>query len=167
MAKFCNILSSVLLGILAILALLLFVPMLFGYTELAVLSGSMEPNIPLGSIVYVDKDIKGEDLEINDVVSYALPSGTYVTHRVISLDNEKHVMVTQGDANNSPDGEIEYSRILGRVKFHIPYLGYISANIRTSKGIIAVTVVIAVVILLNFLPAILKAPDDKKKPSKK
>ena len=87
MAKVCNILSTLILAVLLILALLFIVPMVLGYTELAVLSGSMEPNIHVGSIVYVDKSVQGEELEVGDVVTYSLQSGTYVTHRVISTDD--------------------------------------------------------------------------------
>lgn len=164
MTKICNVLSTVILAVLLILALLFIVPMILGYTELAVLSGSMEPNIHVGSIVYVDKSVKGEDLEVGDVVTYSLSSGTYVTHRVMSLDDDAGVMVTQGDANSAPDGEIEYSRVVGRVKFHLPYLGYISTNIRTSKGILTITALVVVIILLNFLPTLVKSPksDEKK-----
>lgn len=165
MSKVCNILSTLILAVLLILALLFIIPMIFGYTELAVLSGSMEPNIHVGSIVYVDKSVKGEDLEVGDVVTYSLNSGTYVTHRVISLDDAAGVMVTQGDANNTPDGEIEYSKVVGRVKFHLPYLGYITTNIRTSKGIMIITALVVVIILLNFLPTLAGASkkDEKKK----
>lgn len=165
MAKVCNILSTVILAVLLVLAMLFIVPMVLGYTELAVLSGSMEPNIHVGSIVYVDQSVQGDELEVGDVVTYSLQSGTYVTHRVISVDDEAGMMVTQGDANDAPDGEIAYSSLVGRVKFHLPYLGYISTNIRTSKGIMAITVLVVVIILLNFLPALLSpaSKDGKKK----
>jgi len=166
MAKVCNVLSTLLLIVLLILAVPFIVPMLFGYTELAVLSGSMEPNIPVGSIVYVDKSVTGQELEVGDVVTYSLQSGTFVTHRVLSLDDEAGIMVTQGDANEAPDGEIPYSQLVGRVRFHLPGLGYISANIRTSRGIIAITILVVVIILLNCLPGIL-APAEKEEPEEK
>lgn len=166
MAKVCNILSTLILVILLVFAVPFIVPMLFGYTELAVLSGSMEPNIPVGSIVYVDKSVTGQELEVGDVVTYSLQSGTFVTHRVLSLDDEAGVMVTQGDANDAPDGDISYSKLVGRVKFHLPYLGYVSTNIRTSRGIMAITILVVVIILLNCLPGIL-APADKEETEEK
>lgn len=168
MEKVCNALSTVILVALLILTLPLVVPMLFGLTELAVLSGSMEPSIPVGSIVYVDKSVQGQDLEVGDVVTYSLQSGTFVTHRVVTLDDNAGVMVTQGDANEAPDGEISYANLVGKVKFHLPFLGYISTNIRTSKGILAITALVVVIILLNFLPSLV-APEEKseKKDEKK
>lgn len=167
MVKVCNVLSTLILILLLCLALPFVVPMLMGYTELAVLSGSMEPNIPVGSIVYVDKSVTGDELEVGDVVTYSIQSGTYVTHRVLSLDDEADVMVTQGDANDAPDGEVPYSKIVGRVKFHLPFLGFISANIRTSKGIMAITILVVVIILLNCLPGILAASDEEEEEGKK
>lgn len=160
MTKVCNILSTIILVLLFLVALPFVLPMLFGYTELAVLSGSMEPTIPVGSIVYVDKAVTGEELAEGDIVTYSLSSGTFVTHRVLSLDDEARTMITQGDANDAPDGSIEYSRIVGRVDFHLPLLGFISTNIRTSTGIITITALVAVIILLNCLPGILAASDE-------
>jgi len=167
MVKVCNVLSTVIMVVLLCLALPLVLPMLFGYTELAVLSGSMEPTIPVGSIVYVDKSVTGEELEEGDVVTYSLSSGTFVTHRVLSVDDEARVMVTQGDANDAPDGEVSYADVVGKVKFHLPMLGYISTNIRTGKGIMAITVLVVVIILLNCLPGILAADDADETEEKK
>ena len=48
--------------LLVVIAALLLVPKLLGYTQYAVISGSMEPNIPVGSIVY-DKEVEPEELE--------------------------------------------------------------------------------------------------------
>lgn len=167
MVKVCNVLSTLIMVVLLCLALPFILPMLFGYTELAVLSGSMEPNIPVGSIVYVDKSVTGEELEVGDVVTYSIQSGTFVTHRVLSVDDEARVMVTQGDANDAPDGEVPYANVVGKVKFHLPMLGFISTNIRTSKGIIAITVLVVVIILLNCLPSILTADDAEEAQEKK
>ena len=50
--KICNILSTVVLVVLLAAAAIIFVPMLLGYKEMAVLSGSMEPAIRyMGGII--------------------------------------------------------------------------------------------------------------------
>ena len=51
MKKVCNILSGIVFIILLALAILMFVPNFIGYKGFAVISGSMEPKIPVGSIV--------------------------------------------------------------------------------------------------------------------
>lgn len=50
--KICSVLSMVVFLGLFVVAGFLFVPKILGYHEYAVLSGSMEPGIPVGAIVY-------------------------------------------------------------------------------------------------------------------
>ena len=139
----------------------LFVPKMLGYDEYAVLSGSMEPGIPVGAIVY-DKNFTGSEARDGVVVTYQLPAGTLVTHRIISVDKEEQTVVTQGDANNIADTAlVAWQQIVGVYAFHIPYLGYISIYAKTPLGIAVVCGVLIVLILLNFIPDILE--EDKKK----
>ena len=49
--KICSVLSMVVFLGLLVIAGFLFVPKILGYHEYAVLSGSMEPGIPVGAIV--------------------------------------------------------------------------------------------------------------------
>lgn len=164
--KICNILSTIVLILLLGVAATILAPMLLGYKEMAVLSGSMEPNIPVGSIVYV-KPMEASQLEVGDVCTYMLADGSnYVTHRVISIDPENQTLVTQGDANESPDGDVAFSQVLGEAQFHLPYLGYITINAKTPKGIMAICGVLVVVILVNFIPAIIDADEEEKEKKK-
>lgn len=141
--------------------------MLLGYKEMAVLSGSMEPNIPVGSIVYV-KPMEASQLEAGDVCTYMLADGSnYVTHRVVSVDPESQTLITQGDANEVPDGDVAFSQVLGEAQFHLPYLGFITINAKTPKGILAICGVLVVVILVNFIPAIIDADEEEKKKREK
>lgn len=166
MKTFCNVLSTAMLVILLALALAFVVPMLLGMKEMAVLSGSMEPNIPVGAIVYVDDDAEASELEPGDVVTYKLDSSTFVTHRLVSIDKETQTMITKGDANEVDDGEIPLSQYYGKVLFHLPFLGFITANIRTPAGIMSVTGVVILIILLNTLPMLL-SKEDPQQPNEK
>lgn len=159
----CNILSTIILVVLLAAAAVILVPMLLGYKEMAVLSGSMEPTIPVGSLVYV-KPMEASELEVGDVCTYYLSDGeTFVTHRVISIDPDAQTLVTQGDANEDPDGDLPFSQVYGRADFHLPYLGIAIQNIRTPVGIMTICGVVMLVILLNFIPAIIDAAEDEKK----
>lgn len=159
----CNILSTIVLVVLLAAAAVILVPMLLGYKEMAVLSGSMEPTIPVGSLVYV-KPVEAGELQAGDVCTYYLSDGeTFVTHRVLSIDPDAQTLVTQGDANESPDGDIQFSQVYGRADFHLPYLGIATQNIRTPVGIMSICGVIMLVIVLNFIPAIIDAAEDEKK----
>ena len=167
--KICNFLSTVVLLLLMVVAAVILVPMIMGFREMAVLSGSMEPTIPVGSIVYVKPVDDPAVLEPGDVCTYTLADGeTMVTHRVISIDPDSQTLVTKGDANDTEDGAISFGQVFGEAQFHLPYLGYIAMNIKTPTGILVVCGVIVVVILLNFIPAIIDADEDEKtKPKKK
>lgn len=154
--KICGFLSTVLLIILFALAVLLIVPNLLGMKSLAVLSGSMEPGIPVGSIVYVE-EIEPSALQVDDVVTYSIGGNTMVTHRVVEVDLDNQTLITKGDANDVVDANpVAFSQVVGKMKMHVPYLGYISIYIQTPLGIVAACGVLIVVILLTFLPEVFK-----------
>lgn len=150
--KICGFLSTIILIVLLILAGLLVVPPLIGYQSLAVLSGSMEPNIGVGAIVYT-KEVDTSELEIGDIITYKLSGSTLVTHRIVEIDVDNEQVITQGDANDVVDGSpVAYDKIVGRVDFHVPMLGFVSMYIKTPLGIAAICGVVFMLILLTFLP---------------
>jgi signal peptidase len=158
MKKICSFLSVLLLVALGAVAAALIGPKLLGYGQYAVLTGSMEPGIQVGSIV-CDKSFDASDetdvdaLFVGEIITYRIGSETLVTHRIIEINEEDETVTTQGDANNAADGSpVAYSSIVGTYAFHIPYLGYISMYSRTPLGISAVCGVLVLIILLNFLP---------------
>lgn len=164
--KICGFFSTILMVVLLALAAVLIVPVILGYTELAVLTGSMQPTIPVGSLIYV-KEVEPSTLQVGDVVTYQLEGDTMVTHRVVEVNPDENYVVTQGDANEDSDGEITFDRIVGKMDFHLPYLGYISMNIRTKTGILAICGTLIVIILLTFIPEIFSNEEDKEEKSKK
>lgn len=158
--KACNILSTVLFLVLAVIAALLLVPNLFGMKAMAVLSGSMAPKIPVGSIVYV-KEAAPDEIREEDVITYAMGS-TMVTHRVKEIKETEEQWITKGDANESVDGSpVSYEQLVGKMKFFVPLLGYISIYIKTPLGIAAGCGVLIIMILLTYLPEILKKEEQK------
>lgn len=159
MKRVFSVFSSILLIVLILLAVVIAGPLLVGYKEMAVLSGSMEPGIPVGSVVYVKTSIDPQTLSNGDIVTYS-SGDIYVTHRVQSIDKNAGTLVTKGDANEVADGDISFSQVYGKAVFHLPYLGYISMWIHKPAGIMAVTGLVVLVIVLNFLPYLL-TPDKK------
>lgn len=85
-----------------------------------ILSGSMEPMIPTGSVVVVDT--ADRDVFPGDVATFSR-HGDLVTHRILSKTEDGYQ--TKGDANTDPDtGTISAEDIRGKVLFHIPVIGY-------------------------------------------
>lgn len=165
--KICGFLSTILLIVLFALAVLLIGPNLLGMKSLAVLSGSMEPKIPVGSIVYID-DVEPETLQKDDVITYSIGGGTMVTHRVVEVDTTNQTITTKGDANEVQDANpVAFSQVVGKMKMHVPYLGYISIYIRTPLGIAAACGLLIIVVLLTFLPEIFKKEEEVSQNDKK
>ena len=161
--KICSILSSVVLITLALIAAALVVPKFLGYNQFAVLSGSMEPNIHVGAIVYA-KEAEATELAVDDIITYRISGNTMVTHRIVAIDEVSGTVTTKGDANETEDAApVSYENIVGKYAFNIPYLGYISIYAKTPLGIGAICGVLIVVILLNFLPDALTEEENKDK----
>ena len=84
-------------------------PMPFGFGAAIVLSGSMEPTLSVDDLIFVKEQ---ESYAVGDVVVFQ-NGGALVVHRLMQINGD--MVITQGDANDSPDGEMELSRIRGAV----------------------------------------------------
>lgn len=163
--KIWNIITTIVIVIVVILALILFVPKIFGITPMAVLSGSMEPTYHVGGLVFVQK-VDAEDIKINDPITFTLSGGdTVVTHRVIEINEAEKSFVTQGDANDSPDGSaVAFSNLKGRaLDFSIPLLGFVAVYLASSTGIIILGGIIVAVILISYIIDLFGKDEKKKK----
>ena len=99
----------------------------FGIQRYLVVSGSMEPNLYAGDIVFVNTNIDFEDVEIGDVIIFK-HKGMNIIHRVIETMtiNEKTYFKTKGDANKFDDGfVVSTENFSGKTLFHIDAIGYL------------------------------------------
>lgn len=146
----------------AVLALVLAGVKIFGIKTFTVLSGSMEPEYPVGSMIYVrPKDYK--DLKVGDVISYVANSEkTVVTHRIVDIkvdetDPEVLRFKTKGDANSAADSNlVHYKNVIGTPVVVIPYLGYFAHVIQQPPGIYIALVVGTLLLAWAFLPGTLE-----------
>jgi len=108
----------------------------------------MQPAIKTGSIII---SRPAEDYKIGDIITFQLAgSRESVTHRIadIKIEGGEPKYITKGDANNAPDlKEVPKSRVIGKVLFSFPYLGYIVSFTQKPIGFILVIVIPAVVII--------------------
>ncbi len=129
-----------------------FLPITGNVKLLTVLSGSMEPAIHTGSLVVVKP--MGE-YNVGDVVTRNTNEGNVtITHRVVTKDviDGETLLGTKGDANNVADNEkIPQSMIMGKVILNIPYLGYLINFAKTTKGLMLIIVIPAVIIVYEEL----------------
>jgi len=111
-------------------------PILFGYHPAAVLSGSMEPVYPMGSIIYY-KAAEFDDINVGDAVTFRVGQGVLATHRVLVKDVENRSFITKGDNNPSKDTTpLPYGRVAGKsTDFNIRYAGYFTNKLQNWRVI--------------------------------
>lgn len=159
--KIWNVVSTVVVIVVVIFAILLVGVRLFGIQVYSVISGSMEPEYPVGSLIYV-KEVDPSEIEVDDVITYVLPSETPSTHRVVRIDEENQLFYTKGDANETEDGApVHFKNLIGTPVFKIPYLGYVAYYIQHPPGMYIAIAAGAILLILVFLPDLFKK--EKKK----
>ena len=170
--------TTVLVGIVVVLAVLLVGARLVGFQVFTVLSGSMEPTYHTGSLIYV-KEVDYTEIEPGQVITFMLDEDTVATHRVVEVvpdENDATVLryKTKGDANDAEDGSlVHYKNVIGSPVFSIPKLGYFANYIQNPPGMYIAISAGAILLMLVFLPDLLfddeedKEKDDKKKDKKK
>ena len=122
----------VILTSLAALAAAVLVPRLGGATPYEILTGSMSPQMPPGTLV-VMKPVSGPaDIGVGTVVTYQLRSGepTVVTHRVVEIRQSLGgdiEYITQGDANPVVDAlPVRPEQVRGHLWYAVPHLGRVN-----------------------------------------
>ena len=123
---------------LALVGVILFfvVPRVLQWDVQVVMSGSMEPALPVGSVVLV-RPVDPEAVAVGDIITFRRQgSPDFVTHRVVEVVNEESLSFrTRGDAIEEPDTSlIPADALRGRVWVTIPYLGYVAQHARQPWG---------------------------------
>jgi signal peptidase len=127
------------------IAVLMWPSFLGGSTDLFMVEGnSMLPTILPGSIVITKKQ---PTYELDEIVAYHLTQGKLgkiVVHRII--DHTDKGFVIKGDNNPKPDtGVFNEDKIIGRVVFSTPYVGYLLSLIRNPIVMVVVSIGILLV----------------------
>jgi len=149
-----KIVYYIVLGFIVLIAVLLIVsvfPITGNIKFMVVQSGSMQPEIKIGSVVMVKPM---DDYEIGEVITFGPYGKTKppTTHRIYDIkvvDGEPRY-ITKGDANNAPDQrEIQKKDIIGKVLFSVPYLGYAVDFVKKPLGFMLIIVVPAALIIFD------------------
>jgi signal peptidase len=127
-----------------------------GLQVLVVMSGSMEPDIPVGSVVAVRS---ADSYLTNDVISFYTDETqkNIVTHRILDKQypygiHQPTQYVTIGDANDSVDQtRVKDEQIIGKVNIVIPYIGYVADFAKKPYGFILLVIVPVTIIIYEEL----------------
>ena len=127
--------------ILIIIYLIIFIPVLWGKRPLVVISGSMEPILKVGGILYYEK-INLDDFKKDDILVYQL-NEHIVSHRIVNIN--EYGFETKGDNNNSSDSYIvDKNNVIGRGNnWSIPYIGYYADFIFNHKYLLIVMIILS------------------------
>ena len=128
-----NLLLGILIFSLVPLVLFIFVtsrsPILFGIRSYVVVTGSMKPALPVGSMVFTaPKNV----YEVGNIITFKR-GNIAITHRIYDIKDGK--IITKGDANNAPDSQVVLkSDIIGRDVAVVPFIGRFTGFIKTPLG---------------------------------
>ena len=127
--------------ILIIIYLIIFIPVLWGKRPLVVISGSMEPILKVGGILYYEK-INLDDFKKDDILVYQLNKHT-ISHRIVDIT--ENGFLTKGDNNKSIDTYIvDKNNVIGRGNnWSIPYIGYYADFIYNHKYLLIVMIILS------------------------
>ncbi len=148
--KIIHCLSNIIL-ILVLIYVTMWIPNVFGYKPLVVLSKSMEPTYKEKSIIYYKK-VEYEDIKVGDIITFKGNNDELISHRIVDVENK--LFITKGDANDVNDIEkVRYEDICGRnININIIYAGYYISflNAHSFLVIIACVIWIADFLISNY-----------------
>ena len=151
----CRILGTLL--IVAVFAVLLpiNIPKLFGGVVYNVVSPSMAPEIPVGSLIVV-QPVDPAKLQEDDIIAY-YRDNVVITHRITFNNTLEGKITTKGDANEQEDlFEVTYNQIIGKVTWHVPFLGGLAQVLTSTAGKIYLLAVLACGIMFHMIAGQLK-----------
>jgi len=131
-------------------AVLTFLAPRLGWSADAVFSGSMEPELKVGGVV-ITQPAEAEEIKVGDIITFHCPLADGLnSHRVIEIKEGSQLQFqTKGDANEDPDPFIVPSQnVVGKICFHIPYLGYVSQLVKTPLGFLLTLCLPALIIVV-------------------
>jgi signal peptidase I len=145
-----GLLLVTLLGLVAVAAaVLVVIPRATHGVALTVLTGSMTPKLPVGSVV-IDRSVDTRTLRVGDVATYQKAPGRaeYITHRIVAINDRTtpRTFTFKGDANRGPDADpVPATAIRGKVWLDVPYLGSARDSLRggSLRGLAIAAAVLA------------------------
>jgi signal peptidase I len=137
-------------GLLIIVCLPHLLPLVGGQMYV-VRGGSMQPTIPLGAVV-ITESIDPTQIIPGDVITFRVPSGSIVTHRVVGInDVAERSFFTRGDANAATDPALVMgSSIIGRVTLSVPTAGTVLVAMASTFGTLAVLGILCSLLLAGW-----------------
>ncbi len=126
---------------------------LAGIEPIVIRSGSMAPEMPVGSLVLL-RSGASETVEAGNVVTLRLRNGQLLTHRVVRTARlpDGLYIETKGDANDEPDPVLmPVTSVVGIATDVVPNAGYLLAYLSLPTGMASVSSFLAALLLTAWL----------------
>lgn len=122
--------GALLLLVIALAVMVIVVPKVAGGVPLTVLTSSMKPGLPPGTLIVIGP-VDPNDIVIGDVVTYQIRSGhpDVITHRITSIvssSDGSRTFILKGDNNGSEDDPVLAEQVQGRLWYSVPFIGYVN-----------------------------------------
>jgi len=131
----------------------------FGWRVDIVCSGSMEPELQVGSLV-ITRPVEPKEIAVGDIITFS-PKGVTlgenpVSHRVIGIEKASPLYFkTKGDANDNSDPFMVPARnLMGRIFFKAHYVGYVTGFLQTTWGFLLGLVIPGLIIITMYIISI-------------
>lgn len=134
------------------------IPLFMGWTATIVSSGSMEPKIQTGDVIFAEimtQDKLRATMTKGNVLLAEDPAktGSLITHRVVNINADS--VITKGDANASNDSTpMPMENIRGIEKFKVPFLAIPVQTIRAGNflptGIFLASIMVSQIIVRKY-----------------
>lgn len=137
-------------GGIVLFLLVLSLPILWGLKPYTVTSGSMEPTLHVGALVYVKKT---SEVKEGDMIAFAMENGGVCIHRCMTCSQDG-TYVTKGDANSFEDAvPVKEDQIIGRAVWTYPLAGYGAQLLKTPFGFGTIVLIFMGNMVLDMIPA--------------
>ena len=144
--------------VIALMAVLMWGPHVTRYKTDVIIGQSMEPTIPLYSVIVVEP-VDPADIRRGDVITFEQPDvpGRKVTHRVTAVAREdgRPAFTTKGDNNDARDPwTVRYEDTAWRVHTHVPHIGWVMLQAQTRLArvfLVALPVLVMLALFLRWL----------------
>ncbi|GAA3598344.1 hypothetical protein GCM10022198_23260 [Klugiella xanthotipulae] len=143
--------ATVVSALIVLVTAIILVPRITGSTTYTILTNSMAPTLPPGTIIVTQpRDVAS--IRVGDVVTYQIESGQpeVITHRVVGISKDTRGEVSfimRGDNNSVNDPKpVIREQVMGVVLYSVPFVG-LAINTVTGNAKLWVPVAIAVVFI--------------------
>ncbi|PIY69196.1 signal peptidase I [Candidatus Roizmanbacteria bacterium CG_4_10_14_0_8_um_filter_39_9] len=159
--KIINIAEWIVCIVILALCLLVAAPILptrYKIQPFVVITGSMKPNIQIGSVAFV-QNAPYSDLKKGDIIAFENPGNKsqVIIHRMVNIkptvlgNRAVPFFITKGDANSSKDvWEVVPGAIKGKYITSIPYLGYALTEVKKPLGFLLIIGIPSIVLIFIF-----------------